>query len=274
MVYYTNSTINLKLVKGGYMKEAIRKIFRTILVIVIVVCLAILGKRGYDYWTNIQNNKHISGLIKESINKIGKADDSLTTEEKLKKLEEQNLYLLKKFKEENPDVVAVIEIPGTAVKYPLLHANDNSFYLRKGLNKEYDLAGSIFMDTNNNTDLSDDNTVIYGHHLELESMFTPLDQYRKQDFAEKHRAIYITTEEGLRQYYVFAAYGIPADYDYRTLEFMYDADKIPYFEKLKNNSEVKLETRDFKEDDTIITLSTCQYDYADQRLAVHALRIK
>lgn len=274
MVYYTNSTINLKLVKGGYMKEAIRKIIRTILVIVIVVCLAILGKRGYDYWTNIQNNKHISGLIKESINKIGKADDSLTAEEKLKKLEEQNLYLLKKFKEENPDVVAVIEIPGTAVKYPLLHANDNSFYLRKGLNKEYDLAGSIFMDTNNNTDLNDDNTVIYGHHLELESMFTPLDQYRKQDFAEKHRAIYITTEEGLRQYYVFAAYGTPAYYDYRTLEFMYDADKIPYFEKLKNNSEVKLETRDFKEDDTIITLSTCQYDYADQRLAVHALRIK
>lgn len=256
------------------MKETLRKVIRFILLIVIIVCLAILGKRGYDYWTNIQNNKHIAGLIKESQNEIGDDDENLSPEEKLKKLEKQNLYLLKKFKEENSDVVAVIEIPGTPIKYPLLHADDNSFYLRKGLNKEYDLAGSIFMDTNNNTDLNDDNTVIYGHHLELESMFTPLDQYRKQDFAEKHTTMYITTEEGLREYEIFSAYGIPSDYDYRTLEFMYDADKIPYFEKLQNNSEVDLGSREFTEDDTIVTLSTCQYDYDDQRLAVHAVRIK
>lgn len=256
------------------MKETLRKVIRFILLIVIIVCLAILGKRGYDYWTNIQNNKHIAGLIKESQDEIGDDDENLSPEEKLKKLEKQNLYLLKKFKEENSDVVAVIEIPGTPIKYPLLHADDNSFYLRKGLNKEYDLAGSIFMDTNNNTDLNDDNTVIYGHHLELESMFTPLDQYRKQDFAEKHTTMYITTEEGLREYEIFSAYGIPSDYDYRTLEFMYDADKIPYFEKLQNNSEVDLGSREFTEDDTIVTLSTCQYDYDDQRLAVHAVRIK
>lgn len=256
------------------MKETLRKVIRFILLIVIIVCLAILGKRGYDYWTNIQNNKHIAGLIKESQDEIGDDDENLSPEEKLKELEKQNLYLLKKFKEENSDVVAVIEIPGTPIKYPLLHADDNSFYLRKGLNKEYDLAGSIFMDTNNNTDLNDDNTVIYGHHLELESMFTPLDQYRKQDFAEKHTTMYITTEEGLREYEIFSAYGIPSDYDYRTLEFMYDADKIPYFEKLQNNSEVDLGSREFTEDDTIVTLSTCQYDYDDQRLAVHAVRIK
>ncbi|EGC82204.1 class B sortase [Anaerococcus prevotii] len=256
------------------MKETLRKVIRFILLIIIIVCLAILGKRGYDYWTNIQNNKHIAGLIKESQDEIGDGDENLSPEEKLKKLEKQNLYLLKKFKEENSDVVAVIEIPGTPIKYPLLHADDNSFYLRKGLNKEYDLAGSIFMDTNNNTDLNDDNTVIYGHHLELESMFTPLDQYRKQDFAEKHTTMYITTEEGLREYEIFSAYGIPSDYDYRTLEFMYDADKIPYFEKLQNNSEVDLGSREFTEDDTIVTLSTCQYDYDDQRLAVHAVRIK
>lgn len=256
------------------MKETLRKVIRFILLIVIIVCLAILGKRGYDYWTNIQNNKHIAGLIKESQDEIGDGDENLSPEEKLKKLEKQNLYLLKKFKEENSDVVAVIEIPGTPIKYPLLHADDNSFYLRKGLNKEYDLAGSIFMDTNNNTDLNDDNTVIYGHHLELESMFTPLDQFRKQDFAEKHTTMYITTEEGLREYEIFSAYGIPSDYDYRTLEFMYDADKIPYFEKLQNNSEVDLGSREFTEDDIIVTLSTCQYDYDDQRLAVHAVRIK
>lgn len=259
------------------MKSKILSFIRFILILVIVVCLAILGKRGYDYWTNIKNNKHIAGLIEESEKQTGdnkNKDDKLDPEAKFKKLEKQNLYLLKKFKEENKDVVAVIEIPDTAIKYPVLHAEDNQFYLRKGLNKEYDIAGSIFMDTNNSPEMDDDNTVIYGHHLELDSMFTPLDQYRKQDFAEKHRTMYVTTEKGLREYQIFSAYGIPSDYDYRTLEFMYDADKIPYFNKLKENSEVKLETRDFTEDDSIITLSTCQYDYYDQRLAVHAVRIR
>lgn len=259
------------------MKNKILSFIRFILGVVILVCLVILGRRGYDYWTNIKNNKHIAGLIEESEKQAGDDKDkdaNLDPEAKFKKLEKQNLYLLKKFKEENKDVVAVIEIPGTAIKYPVLHADDNQFYLRKGLNKQYDIAGSIFMDTNNSPDLSDDNTVIYGHHLELESMFTPLDQYRKQEFAEKHRTLYVTTEEGLREYQIFSAYGIPSDYDYRTLEFMYDADKVPYFKKLKDNSEVKLETRDFTEDDSIITLSTCQYDYYDQRLAVHAVRIR
>ncbi|WP_276880823.1 class B sortase [Anaerococcus tetradius] len=259
------------------MKNKILSFIRFILVVVILVCLVILGRRGYDYWTNIKNNKHIAGLIEESEKQAGDDKDkdaNLDPEAKFKKLEKQNLYLLKKFKKENKDVVAVIEIPGTAIKYPVLHADDNQFYLRKGLNKQYDIAGSIFMDTNNSPDLSDDNTVIYGHHLELESMFTPLDQYRKQEFAEKHRTLYVTTEEGLREYQIFSAYGIPSDYDYRTLEFMYDADKVPYFKKLKDNSEVKLETRDFTEDDSIITLSTCQYDYYDQRLAVHAVRIR
>lgn len=258
------------------MKNKVISVIRFILIVVIIVCLGILGKRGYDYWTNMQNNKHIAGLIEESKSesKNNNENEELTEEEKFKKLEEQNLYLLKKFKEENSDVVGVIEIPNTAIKYPILHAEDNSFYLRKGLNKEYDIAGSIFMDTNNSTDISDDNTVIYGHHLELESMFTPLDQYRKQEFAENHRVLYVTTEEGLREYEIFSAYGTPSDYDYRTLEFMYDADKIPYFNKLKDMSEVSLDTREFNEDDTIVTLSTCQYDYEDQRLAVHAVRIR
>lgn len=258
------------------MKGKVISVIRFFLVIVIVVCLAILGKRGYDYWTNIQNNKHIQGLIEESQNEpptVAKADEEGDSE--FEKLEKQNLYLLEKFKEENSDVVGIIEIPGTKIKYPILHAADNDFYLRRGLNKEYDLAGSIFMDTNNEIDFSDDNTVIYGHHLELDTMFTSLENYRDQEYAENHRTIYITTDEGLMEYEVFSAYGIPSDYDYRSLDFAYDSDKIDYFNTLKSNSEVSLDmSKEFSADDKIITLSTCEYDYWDQRLAVQAVRVK
>ena len=260
------------------MKSKIMAFIRFILILIILACIAILGKRGLDYWTNMKNNRYIEDLSKEAEEDVARDEGEANKDGKevdpLARLEKVHLSLLKKLKEQNSDVIEVIEIPGTGIKYPILQGPDNDFYLRKGLNKEYDIAGSIFMDVYNSSDISDDNSVIYGHHLEIDSMFTPLDQYRKQEFAEKNRTIYLTTEDGLREYLIFSAYGIPSDYDYRTLDFTYTGDKVPYYNKLRSNSEVKLDTRAFKEDDTIITLSTCQYDYADQRLAVHALRIR
>lgn len=275
MVYYTNEKI---LFKGGKMKSKIMTFIRFVLILIILACIAILGKRGLDYWTNMKNNRYIEDLSKEAEADVDKdrSGEISTEEEKnpLERLEKVHLSLLGKLKEQNPDVVAVIEIPGTGIKYPILQGPDNEFYLRKGLNKEYDIAGSIFMDVYNSPDMSDDNSVIYGHHLEIDSMFTPLDQYRKQEFAEKNRTVYLTTDEGLREYEIFSAYGIPSDYDYRTLDFTYEGDKVPYYNKLRSNSEVDLDTRPFTEKDTIITLSTCQYDYDDQRLAIHAVRIR
>ena len=105
-------------------------------------------------------------------------------------------------------------------------------------------------------------------------MFTPLDQYRKQDFAQNHTTIYLATKDELREYQIFSAYGIPADYAYRTLYFTNRDDVVPYFNQLRSNSEVELPSQQFTPESQIITLSTCQYDYADQRLAVHAVRVK
>lgn len=260
------------------MKSKIMVLIRFVLILIILACISILGKRGLDYWTNMKNNRYIEDLSKQveaDVDKDSNGDvDVETVKNPLARLEKIHLSLLKKLKEQNPDVIAIIEIPGTGIKYPVLQGPDNEFYLRKGLNKEYDIAGSIFMDVYNSPDINDDNSVIYGHHLEIDSMFTPLDQYRKQEFAEKNRTIYLTTKDGLREYEIFSAYGTPSSSDYRTLDFTYDGDKVPYFNKLRSSSEVKLDTRPFTEKDTIITLSTCQYDYADQRLAIHAVRIR
>ena len=259
------------------MKSKIMALIRFVPILIILACISILGKRGLDYWTNMKNNRYIEDLSKEVEEVVDRDDEKGSKEEvkdPMKRLEKIHLTLLKKLKEQNSDVIAIIEIPGTGIKYPILQGPDNEYYLRKGLNKEYDIAGCVFMDVYNSPDMNDDNSVIYGHHLEINSMFTPLDQYRKQEFAEKNRIIYVTTEEGLRKYEIFSAYGTPSTSDYRTLDFTYEGDKVPYFNKLRSSSEVQLETRPFKEDDTILTLSTCQYDYADQRLAIHALRIK
>lgn len=269
------------------MKSKIMSVIRFILIIIILACLAILGKRLLDYRTNLQNNKAIEEVVKEvesdvANNNQNESEDKktetkpLSPEEEFQKKKEhyQKIISVLKEKYNNDDIVAFIDIPDVGVSYPVVQGIDNDYYLNRGLNGEYDIAGSIFIDMNNKPDFNDDNTVIYGHHLEIKSMFTPLDQYRKQEFAEKHQTIYLATLTEFREYKIFSAYGIPADYQYRTLYFTDRDDVVPFFNKLRSNSEVSLDSPTFKADDKIITLSTCQYDYKDQRLAIHAVRVK
>lgn len=123
---------------------------RFVLILIILACIAILGKRGLDYWTNMKNNRYIEDLSKQAEADVDSNDYANVPTEEIKdplaRLEKIHLTLLKKLKEQNSDVIAVLEIPGTGIKYPIFQGPDNEFYLRKGLNKEYDIAGSIFMD--------------------------------------------------------------------------------------------------------------------------------
>lgn len=48
------------------MKSKIMAFIRFILILIILACIAILGKRGLDYWTNMKNNRYIEDLSKEA----------------------------------------------------------------------------------------------------------------------------------------------------------------------------------------------------------------
>ncbi len=260
------------------MKSKVMSVVRFFLILIILACIAILGKRLLDYRTNSNNNKEIANVVKEVEEEMQHSgtDNDLDQTDAWEQKHQHYLKVMETLskKYNNDDIIGFIDIPDVGISYPMVQGPDNDFYLRRGLNKEYDIAGSIFIDMNNKPDFNDDNTVIYGHHLEINSMFTPLDQYRKQDFAQNHTTIYLATKDELREYQIFSAYGIPADYAYRTLYFTNRDDVVPYFNQLRSNSEVELPSEPFTPESQIITLSTCQYDYADQRLAVHAVRVK
>ena len=58
----------------------------------------------------------------------------------------------------NPDVYAWITVPGTEIEYPILqHPSDNSYYF---MHKSYYCS----------KDITDNNTVIYGHNVKNDSM--------------------------------------------------------------------------------------------------------
>ena len=80
-------------------------------------------------------------------------------------------------REVNSDVLGWIMIPGTPISYPLLQGEDNQYYLKHTWKKWSSAVGAIFLECQNSPDLSDFNTIVYGHRMNNGSMFAPLKNY-------------------------------------------------------------------------------------------------
>ena len=118
-------------------------------VFVLIFCFAAF-KVGQWIYSNVKTNREYSSLVGDVVSQNG--DDDFAVD-------------FKKLKATNPDVVAWIRIPSVGVDYPVLQSSDNSFYLNRDINKEFNTCGSIFIDFNNSKDFDDNNTVIFGHNL-------------------------------------------------------------------------------------------------------------
>lgn len=81
-------------------------------------------------------------------------------------------------REVNPDILGWILIPNTRVSYPFLQGTDNDYYLRRTWRKGSSAVGAIFVEASNSGDLTDFNTVIYGHNMNNGSMFGTLKKYK------------------------------------------------------------------------------------------------
>ena len=108
-------------------------------------------------------------------------------------------------KEQNEDIVGWIYFEDEeSISYPLLYSGDD-YYLRRNYLKEEEIAGSIYIDGNNNPDLSDAHTLIYGHNMRNLSMFGKLKFYKTEEgYFENHRHFQLITETGAYRYEIFA----------------------------------------------------------------------
>lgn len=178
--------------------------------------------------------------------------------------EDGNLPILidfQKLKQENEDIVGWIYSENTPINYPIAKASDNNYYLRKLLNGEYNTAGTIFMNYRNSSDYTDFNTIIYGHNMKNDSMFGTLPNYKEQSYYDNHKEMYLFTENKNYKIELFAGYTTPKDSSVYNLQKNAD---LEFVQESKNKSSFKSDV-DVKEDDKIITFSTCEYDYDGER---------
>ena len=105
---------------------------------------------------------------------------------------------------QNPDLAGWLCINGTNINYPVVQA-DNSYYLRRGFDRLYSTAGTLFLDercrlaTPNAAGTA--NALIYGHNTASGSMFSQLLNYADKAFYTAHPTFQFDTlyEEGTWQ---------------------------------------------------------------------------
>lgn len=171
---------------------------------------------------------------------------------------------IKNLQETYPKIQAWILAEGTGIDYPIMQTADNEYYLSHLYDGTSNSNGSIFMDYRNTGIFTDDNTVIYGHHMKNGAMFYPLTEYKAQDFYETHPTMMIYTEDG--DYLVELICGTIEDGNYEFVKFNFDDfnDMNGYVDELKKRSTFESKVS-LLPGDKLVSLCTCTYERENAR---------
>lgn len=176
---------------------------------------------------------------------------------------------LNALREVNADVIGWICIPDTPVDYPLMHGQDNTYYLEHTWDGIASVYGSIFLECMNGADLADFHSIVYGHNMRDNSMFGSLNEYATMAHWEDHPYIYIVTDAGVLRYEVYSTYLA----DVPSFTYVLSSDQPDWHSEFLQMTLEKSEIQTGiipAETDRILTLSTCTGMGYAQRRVVHA----
>ena len=173
----------------------------------------------------------------------------------------------------NSDVVGWITIPGTQIDYPIVQGPDNEYYLEHLFTKETNHTGCVFIDVTNHRDFSDQNNMLYAHHMRNGSMFSDLEGYRKEGFLEEHPYFVLQTLDAVYRVEPFADVLGDAYSTYNQTSFTDNTEFMNFINNIRANSTFQTDTV-VTEEDQILGLSTCRYDASEGRYAVFGKMIR
>ena len=177
----------------------------------------------------------------------------------------------------NDEIYAWIYVPNTNVNYPILQSRvDDLYYMRRGLDKEYDISGVVFTQSHNKRDFSDPVTLVYGHNMtEYGTMFATLHNFENEDFFEENDTFYIFTPGHILTYKIVSAYRYDDRHIMNSFNFGDPAVVREYFDYVMNPTMIPQNVREgvtLKDDDRIVVLSTCM-ETSEYRYLVNGVLI-
>ena len=175
----------------------------------------------------------------------------------------------------NPDIVAWVYVPDSPINYPVVQGDDNEEYLHKAFDGSTGWlasAGTIFLDSTNSPDFSDQNSALYGHHMNDGSMFASLSDWQNNDEFNAHRDIYVLTPQGNYRLKTFALVKTTGDDALVQTTFSSDESYQSYIQDKLDRSVTTqqgevLSAADIRQS---MLFSTCEYSRADGRAVLFA----
>ena len=163
----------------------------------------------------------------------------------------------------NDDVVGWIYVPGTVVNYPVYQGETNEDYLRMNAEGEWTVGGQIFLDAESTAPgMVDNQSILYGHHLQDGTMFQPLYLLDDQEVFDKTDTIWYLTEANTYELEPLMLYWVEP-YDQTVRQF-----RFPSVEAFRAYLNEKLGLAVTKREDAaeliasanrVLTMSTCNY---------------
>ena len=177
---------------------------------------------------------------------------------------------LDELKQINQDVEAWINIPGSAIDFPVMKwTSDNNsekcFYDRKDEYKNYSFAGSIYSGNGivfSPFEALSNNLILHGHNLDDNpngKKFAQLVKFQNIEFAQKTPYIFITTPDNQLIYEIYAVFFTDINFECYWVG-LDETKQSQMISEAKQRSEYIYDV-EVSGKDKIITLSTCTYKF-------------
>ena len=255
--------------------------------IILTLLIVILAISSYFFIKEIAENKKEKDIY-EDLQEIVQEQTNLTNENEFTgdlKNETSNIsnknqsnYNLENISKINSDTIGWIKIDGTNIDYPVMQNKD--YYLHKNIYKNYSSYGTPYLAEYCNLNTSD-NLIIYGHHMNDNTMFSQLEYYKQYNFYKNHKYIkFYTLDNGKTEentYEVIIAFKTVAysskGFKYYNYTKFYNVEEFNFFVENCRKLQFYNTFANTYYGDKFITLSTCEYSQKNGRMVVVAKKL-
>lgn len=243
-----------------------RKIVTVILVCIFAAAACVSGYKIYQIMSEYQSGETAYKSLKKYVS-TPSSDIETKALEQPDTTPEQPIIDFDGLSAVNSDIVGWIQLDGSVIDYPIARCDNNDYYLEHLFNKEVNSSGCIFLDFRNSSDFSDQNSIIYGHHMKNGSMFSAITNYNSQSFYDEHPTFRLYTPNANYEIEIFAGYVANLQDQTWNTEFNNDADFSQWIDARIQKSAFQSNVRPSVKD-KIVTLSTCSYEFENARFVV------
>ena len=164
----------------------------------------------------------------------------------------------------NPDVIGWIYSPDTTINYPVVQGSDNAYYLKHLADGTENRNGCPFLDVQNRPDFTDDNSIIYGHHMQNGTMFAGISWYEDQSYYDEHPVMYLMTPTAAYRIELFSGYTTEMDSSAYMQTFGSNREHTDWLKEVSGRSDFRANL-EISAYDRVLTLSTCAYRFENAR---------